>query len=373
MSDFRTALRRCVGDVDRFAVEFWGRRPLVCRARGSFEDLLSSASVADLLELSARRPTMRMVLDGKMIAPAEYTKTVRMGGQPIPEVADDDRIADQLALGATLVLQSLERVHPPIRAFVHALQTEMSHPVQANAYLSPPNASGLARHEDSHDVIVIQIEGVKSWDIEGVGSIEVDPGDVVYIPRGCAHGASTATRHSLHLTIGITAINIGDVVRRALNSTAVDLRQPLPIGFAYDDDDQSFRDTIAKSFESVALDLASRDYDDIARSERSRIQDASRQQHRLRSQLDSFAITDATHLRRILAIGLHVSGDRAVLEATDLHMRMPVAAIDALRTVAANTMVTVGQLEGLDAAGRMVLARRLLREGVVEIVPSSER
>ena len=182
MSESAAVLERCIGDVDRFAVEHWGRRPLICRSRGSFDDLLTSAAVADLLELAARRPTMRMVHNGKPISPSEYTKTIRMGGQWIPDVASLDRIGDQLALGATLVVQSLERVHPPIREFAHALQSEISHPVQANAYLSPPNASGLARHADTHDVIVIQLEGAKSWDIEGLGSIEVHPGDVVYIP-----------------------------------------------------------------------------------------------------------------------------------------------------------------------------------------------
>ena len=33
-------LARCVGDVDVFAREVWGRRPLVHRGAGSFSDLL---------------------------------------------------------------------------------------------------------------------------------------------------------------------------------------------------------------------------------------------------------------------------------------------------------------------------------------------
>ena len=51
-------------------------------------------------------------------------------------------------------------------------------------------------------------------------------------------------RHSLHLTVGISAVTLGDVVRRALNSSSVDLRQPLPLGFANIENGQLLEDTI---------------------------------------------------------------------------------------------------------------------------------
>ena len=367
MSDLESVLGRCIGDVSRFAAENWGRSPLICRSRDSFDDLLSSEAIIDLLELSARRPMMRMVRDGATIAPAEYTKSVRMGGISTSDVADVDRVAGQLAAGATLVLQNLERVHPPIRAFAFALQTEISHPVQANAYLSPPGAAGLGRHADTHDVIVIQLDGAKSWDIEGLGLIEIAGGDVVYIPRGCPHAASTAARHSLHLTVGISAITLGDVVRRALNSADIDLHQPLPLGFASHTNDHSLAETIASSFESVARDLTSRDCGEVVRSERVRVEETLRKSHRLRAQLEAIAITDATKLRRRTDVSLVVTTNRAVLQTADRELRMPVSAAGALQTLVDNAAMTVGQLAGLNEASRLVLARRLLREGVVEL------
>ena len=70
-----------------------------------------------------------------------------------------------------------------------------SHHVQANAYLSPPNAAGLNPHRDLHDVIVVQLEGDKCWDVEGLGEVRLGEGDVLYLPAGrdTRPGRSTTT------------------------------------------------------------------------------------------------------------------------------------------------------------------------------------
>ena len=54
--------------------------------------------------------------------------------------------------GSTLVLQALHRVWPPVLQFCQELAGELGHPVQANAYVTPPQNQGFSAHYDVHDV-----------------------------------------------------------------------------------------------------------------------------------------------------------------------------------------------------------------------------
>jgi hypothetical protein len=49
------------------------------------------------------------------------------------------------------------RVWPPIVAFSQQLVAELGHPVQANAYITPPSSRGFAPHYDVHDLFVLQV------------------------------------------------------------------------------------------------------------------------------------------------------------------------------------------------------------------------
>ncbi len=71
----------------------------------------------------------------------------------------------QLAGGATLVLQALHRTWPPLIRFGSDLAAELGHPVQINAYITPPENQGFAAHYDTHDVFVLQVAGSKRWTI----------------------------------------------------------------------------------------------------------------------------------------------------------------------------------------------------------------
>src|SRR5215207_2081067 len=149
------ALRRLVGDIDAFTESSWGQRPYPHHDSKGFSDLLSVEVVDGLLE-SARRPGFRVVTEGRTLSPSEYTKTVRMGGTSLDDAASVNRIANLFEDGATLVMQGLERTHEPLRCFTRQLAGELSHTVQANAYLSPGGGvRGLGRHADEHDVFVL--------------------------------------------------------------------------------------------------------------------------------------------------------------------------------------------------------------------------
>jgi hypothetical protein len=62
-----------------------------------------------------------------------------------------------------------------------------------------------------------------------------------------------------------------------------------------------------------------------------------------------------------------IDGELSVLLG-DRELRMPARIAPAMADLATGESVAVGDLPGLDAAGRLVLVRRLIREGLLEVV-----
>ena len=360
-------LATLVGDSHSFAEHFWSLRPVVFHSLRPFSDLLSGDAISDLLERSVRRPHFRMVRDGSTLPAHRFTESVRLGGMMTDDVADVDGIGREFATGATLVLQSLERVHPPLREFARALEAEISHPVQTNAYLSPPSASALARHSDNHDVFVVQVEGSKSWDVDELGQIELAEGDVLYMPRGCAHSASTNERHSLHLTIGVLSVTYGAVVRRAIESLEEGFDRALPLGFAGESERTELSAAIGEAISRASQLLLSRDFVELARSEQARVSRHVGRPGGLRRELAILGLDDATVICAHPHATVNIGKDWAEISVGDRVLRMPISAAPALEAVVASGTVAIGDLVGLNAPSRLVLARRLLREGAVDL------
>jgi hypothetical protein len=62
-----------------------------------------------------------------------------------------------------------------------------------------------------------------------------------------------------------------------------------------------------------------------------------------------------------------IDGELSVLLG-DRELRMPARLEPAMADLATGEGIPVGGLPGLDAAGRLVLVRRLIREGLLEVV-----
>ena len=168
----RPALRRCVRlDPDEFARDVWSRGPLLstdatsCRRHGGFDDLFSLAAVDELLSRRGlRTPFIRLAKDGVVAPAGRYTRAGGTGALVGDQVADD-RVLELFLDGHTVVLQGLHRLWPPLIDFAGALTTDLGHPVQVNAYITPASSQGFSAHYDVHDVFVLQVAGEKRWRI----------------------------------------------------------------------------------------------------------------------------------------------------------------------------------------------------------------
>jgi lysine-specific demethylase/histidyl-hydroxylase NO66 len=365
------ALLRCVGDAEAFAANHWGRAPMLRRGAGPFDDLLDVSTIEALLTDLGRRPTFRLVRDGTPVPVADYTVRTRVGGTDIDDVANVDRILELLAGGATLVMQGLQRFWAPLARFCLELEVDLGHAVQANAYLSPPSAAGLNEHADDHDVLVLQVGGAKQWDIQGLGDVTLRTGDVIYLPAGTHHAARTSGFPSLHITLGILTTTVREVLRRTLDAIDdAELDQPLPIGYTRTEKPRALVDQLRSGLESAARHLAEADPAEVAAGEIARRRRRARRRWtgRLAAVVDPTAIDDATIVRRRGPFDIAIDGQQVVLTACDRRLRLPDATASALRCMLELDHVRVGELPGLDAADRAVLVRRLVREGILELV-----
>jgi hypothetical protein len=365
-----------VGDVVAFEREHWGRTPMLRRTDLDLHGLLDVAGAEQLLTTSARRPTFRLVQDGETLPPGRSTSTVRMGGGALDDVADVAKIAAAVSGGATLVLQALQRTWPPLIDLCRRLERELSHPVQANAYLTPAGATGLAPHADEHDVLVLQLAGRKAWDVEHLGAVTTTEGDVLYLPVGTRHSAASQLDTSLHLTIGILRVTYGQVVRRALGALeGADLNAPLPIGFATPARADTLATALDGALQRTAAELGAVDATALAAAE----------QHRARtwrSPLGAGRLTSALAIDALDASSAVVAPSdhevelqnapdaegRLVLHLGDRRLRLPAVARPALERLLAGEVVKVGELPGLSDGSRLVLVRRLVREGWLVVV-----
>jgi bifunctional lysine-specific demethylase and histidyl-hydroxylase NO66 len=395
------ALRRVSArDTGVFAAEHWGMRPLLSRGAQlpeGFGDLFGAAAVDDLTSSRGlRSPFVRMAEDGEVIAADRYTRGGGAGAG-VPDQVADDRVLALMGDGATLVLQALHRTWPPLVRFGSQLSTELGHPVQINAYVTPRQSQGFAPHYDVHDVFVLQIAGRKHWRIHEpvftdplpdhnwekrrdavreraaqapVIDAILEPGDALYLPRGYLHSASALGETSIHLTVGVHPITRQQLVRQILTSAqdVAALRESLPMGTDLADP-AVLAPILTETLADLRRHLDATRPEDVAAAIGADLVDRTRPGPLgpLASLVAAERLDGSTRLR--LRTGLRgrvTRGETSLrLRLIDKAVTLPIAAEAALKAVLAGEPLTPLDLPGLDAAEQLVVARRLLREGVL--------
>ena len=247
-------------------------------------------------------------------------------------------------------------------------------------------------HEDAHDVFVLQAFGTKRWDVwdtrppgsppagdappdEGgpVISAELRPGDAMYMPRRTPHAARTQETLSGHLTVGILASTWRDVLSQLVEGVleAVEFDQPLPAG--YHDDRERFAGQLEGRLSEAVRRLEKVDARGAADGTVDRFLSSRPALLRgglvARPELESVGDHTVVRRRSGSICELRPGGNRLTVLLGDRALAMPAGCEAAIRTIADRDHVRVGELEPyLDEAGRLVLVRRLIREGLLEVV-----
>jgi hypothetical protein len=374
-----------------FLVEHWQRRPLlVARDEpGRFDAILSRADVEQLIcATGLRSPAFRLVRDGAQLPPSTYTTDVPWRPGSFSGTAVVDRVAAEHAAGATVVVQGLHLHWHPAALYCRELEAGLGCPVQANAYSTPATSQGFGVHHDTHDVLVLQVAGHKRWLLyepllelplrnqrwsaqlgdpgEPVDEITLHAGDTLYLPRGWPHEAAAAGADSLHITVGLHPQTRLDALRAALDDCA---------------DDVEFRRALdaagelpAELLERLAARLRP---DAVARRARRRFVDGRRpilgdQIAQLRA-LERLELSTPLRRRATVISDLESTGTGVALRFEGKEVRFPPQVAAAVAFVhAADGRFTAAELPGpLDAPGRLVLVRRLVREGFLRLPDAS--
>jgi hypothetical protein len=243
-----------VGDVDSFADAHWQRGPAVFTPE-------APASPFDLDELDAafdrgllRTPYLELVRSDKVTVPPDaYTTPRVVNGRTHDGFADRAKVLALLRAGSTLLLRYVDQWHGPTGELVARLSEELDRRVEAFFFVTPPGGQGLAVHRDDADVLVLQVAGRKTWYVHDAPAVAdwspgelpddersprllrgvLEPGTVLYVPRGFAHRAVGASGLSAHLSLTIRDLSLQDL-RTALEQLLCEgLALPaLPLGEA---------------------------------------------------------------------------------------------------------------------------------------------
>jgi hypothetical protein len=348
---------------------------------GRFDDLLSVGEARRLVTSTGLRyPAFRLVKADADLDVREYTTDLSWRPVPLSATIDVARVAEEFEQGATIVIQALHVHHAPLAHFARELEQALGEPVQVNAYYTPRAAQGLPVHHDTHDVFCLQVAGHKRWLVyepvlelplkdqryrrelgepgEPILDVTLDPGDTLYLPRGWLHQALTSESDSLHLTVGVTAYTWIDALKAALE----DCRDDVAFRRSVSDDGGMVGDLLASLEERLAPDdVAGRKRERFVRSRRSILDDQIDQVRSLEH------LTIDTLVERRHTVIAELSGGTLVFEGKEVVV--PEHARDELESLfGAAGPVAARDLPGeLDDAGRLVLVRRLVREGFLRL------
>ncbi|XP_014204678.1 bifunctional lysine-specific demethylase and histidyl-hydroxylase NO66 isoform X1 [Copidosoma floridanum] len=195
-------------------------------------------------------------------------KTHNPQGRAVPSV-----VWDYFLNGCSIRLINPQTYIPELHLLNASLQEFFHCFVGSNSYLTPPNSQGFAPHYDDIEAFILQVEGKKRWRLykprcneetlprysspnfsqrnigEPILDTIVEPGDLLYFPRGTIHQGDTfgLGHHSLHVTLSVYQKNTwGDFLEKSIPAalqsaiqTDIRFRKGLPlyylrrIGFAF--------------------------------------------------------------------------------------------------------------------------------------------
>lgn len=390
-----TALGRLTATAESFRADP-PEEPVLNRSGDDFTDLLSLLTIDNLLASGGlRRPDFRIIRDGTHVPDSHFTRNTLMhAGLP-----DTRKITNELKSGSTLVLQGLQEYCEPISSFTRRLAHDLSRPVHANAYVTPPRSQGFGSHFDPQDAFIVQVQGSKEWTVREPAlqrplaheswdhvrrqrgwdaqrlekpppwrELVLKPGDCLWLPRGWVHSARSGQATSLHLTLSLATWTRHWAALGLMSQlVAAPGRAPLPADFVRDDDCaiavvRRLRAELATWFEQTPdAELA-----EILR--KSAIREFSANPRQISAFITADEVIEGLEFTVNSEVVLATArrGDRFLLYLADAIARLPAAAAPLCREILGRSRFIVRDLAAdVSPAIRADAVRLLWREGII--------
>ncbi|MEU7728133.1 cupin domain-containing protein [Streptomyces sp. NPDC040724] len=236
--------------LDTFFGRHWDREVLHRGPVPGVGELISCSDIEFLVaSLGHGDPDwIRLVKGGRSVEPGAFT--TRDASPSLPAVLAAVRE------GYTLQLAKVQKRHPAAARLCRAVEhgflqnrVPLSRHAGSHLYLTPAGSVGLRPHYDDHSVLALQVAGSKLWRIwapelefpvergalrnDRLGEphleVRLEPGHVLYVPRGWVHEAEGQESTSIHLTVDLYPVTWLDLATRVLRDRT-ELREALPAG-----------------------------------------------------------------------------------------------------------------------------------------------
>lgn len=377
---------------EQFINEVWTRDTL------SRQGVLSQSDAIELLS----RDSFEFVLSSLSATDSHTLRILRSGeARPVPRSRDQTvclaSVYRSYREGFTLSVSEIQRHVPIIAALRRNVEASLAsagitlaRSVSALAYCAPPESKSFGPHYDNHEVIAIQCSGSKRWRVFNECEEEVakpqrgasprsltqrldlimNPGDVLYLPRGVYHDTETARTGSLHITLSIYPATLKSLISQ-LSEQVSALARYLPRSIqSADSESSSARQLTASLMGLLSEGAISRALGQLRSEGLGRLE--WQPADRLRQAELASAVRDATtlELRGDVAVTLRRGSDHTLeIHAGQTVLRMREEATEAVLMVLSRRPFIVHELPGVVRSDERVdLARALVAEGLCRVV-----
>lgn len=360
--------------------------------RGRFRGLVSTEAIDHLLNVGGLRPeTFRLVRSGD-VPRDRYIRKRRYSPIMLADAIDPELVYQEYHRGASMLLIHAEACVEAVQKLALALAMRWGCATTAHVALSPPQgARALDTHYDSFDVVVLQVEGDKRWDVfapchplplvfqrfakYGRRPDEADPplmsvllreGDVLVLPRGYLHHARCAEGHSLHVALNLRFATYYDVFDHAMRSVLRELQDDLAMRRVVEDDGLEERVTRVRTALERAIDVGAvrnamaAELRTMTHGRLGGIHDASR----LRAQ-DEIRLIASVHWDLRMLEG---AGEALHIQVNNQEHWLPRHFEPAVRTLTTTGAIEVGRLPALEQDEALLLTRLLCILGAARVV-----
>jgi len=225
------------------------------------QDIHTWNGLSSLLEMITNWSceTLKMTLEADELPATQFSLPGCTGDRHGGQVPDPNRIRQWLAQGATLLLESADCLSAGVTALARSLESVLGAPLSCELYCCTSEHPGRSSRFDTVDRFALQIDGRKLWNIyEGrvlnpadssnfcyarfspkrhekargrcILEVEMQPGDVLYVPKGQYYDVMGSREESQHLSFDLRAATGLDFMEILLKSLSDDslFRQSMP-------------------------------------------------------------------------------------------------------------------------------------------------
>jgi len=194
----------------------------------------------------------------------------------------------------------------------------------------------------------------------------------MYLPTGTPHAARAQDTASLHVTVGVNRLTWRSLLRQVVDEALEEQEYDAPLPAGYLDDPSVLRDAITERLRQLGGALSRTAADDVAAKQVTRFLTGRNPvlAGGLTDRLRLAAVDDTTVLRRRpgSVCVLAPAGDRLRVLLGDRAVLVPGRLLEPLQEIRDRDTVRPADLaHWLDPQSRLVLCRRLVREGLLRV------